>query len=47
MSADDLLSKYRTHWQTMDDASLSAEIALWEGTPRGDALAMLQREREA
>ncbi len=45
MTALDLLAKYRAHWQAMSDASLSAEIALWEGTSRGEALMMLQRER--
>lgn len=45
MTATDLFTKYRAHWQAMDEASLAAEIALWDGTPRGEALMMLQREK--
>jgi hypothetical protein len=47
MTAHELFAKYRAHWQAVDDASLAAEIALWDGTLRGEALMMLQREREA
>jgi hypothetical protein len=45
MNAVDLLNKHRPNWATMTPDSLSAEVALEAGTPRGEALAMLQAER--
>jgi hypothetical protein len=45
MTATELLEAKRAGWQQLGDDALVHEIAMWIGTPEGEALLLLAVER--